>query len=80
MRLIDAEALEEEIAKDITGGLNYRWYIQNAPTVDVLDKIRDEIEEELEDNISWGGDQIYNVALRKALEIIDKSGFIVNRK
>ena len=45
MRLIDADALEKEIKeKDIMGGLNYRWYIQNAPTVDVLDKIRAEIE------------------------------------
>lgn len=34
MRLIDADALEEEIrTKDIMGGLNYRAYIRNAPTV-----------------------------------------------
>ena len=44
MRLIDADALEEEIEKDIMGGLNYRRYIRNAPTVDVLERIRAEIE------------------------------------
>ena len=42
MRLIDADALEKEIKeKDIMGGLNYRWYIQNAPTVDVLEQKTD---------------------------------------
>lgn len=45
MRLIDADALEEELKKDIMGGLNYSWYINNAPTVDVLNKIRAEIED-----------------------------------
>lgn len=44
MRLIDADALEKELKKDIMGGLNYRWYINNAPTVDVLEQIRQEIE------------------------------------
>ena len=43
MRLIDADALEEELKKDIMGGLNYRWYINNAPTVVVLEQIRDEL-------------------------------------
>lgn len=33
MRLIDADALEEELEKDIMGGLNYKRYINNAPTV-----------------------------------------------
>lgn len=37
-----------------------------------LEKIRAEIKEELEDSIRWGGDQLYNAALKKALEIIDK--------
>ena len=37
-----------------------------------LEMIRAEIKEELEDSIRWGGDQLYNAALRKALEIIDK--------
>lgn len=35
MRLIDADALEEEIrTKDIMGGLNYSYYIKNAPTIE----------------------------------------------
>lgn len=36
MRLIDADALEEEIrTKDIMGGLNYRSFIKNAPTIEM---------------------------------------------
>ena len=36
MRLIDADALEEEIrTKDIMGGLNYRAFIRNAPTIEM---------------------------------------------
>lgn len=36
MRLIDADALEEEIrTKDIMGGLNYRSFIRNAPTIEM---------------------------------------------
>ena len=36
MRLIDADALEEEIrAKDIMGGLNYSLFIRNAPTIEM---------------------------------------------
>lgn len=52
MRLIDADALAEEIEKDMENGFpaneNLSLYaiacITHAPTVDVLDKIRDEIE------------------------------------
>ena len=43
MRLIDADALEKELKKDIMGGLNYRWYINNAPTVCDIEQIRAEI-------------------------------------
>ena len=48
MRLIDADALEEELEKDIMGGLNYRRYIRNAPTVCDIEKIRQEFKNEAE--------------------------------
>lgn len=70
MRLIDADALEEELKKDIMGGLNYRWYINNAPTVDVLDKIRDEIEQTADEEQKH--DKKWAMGLRYAVKIIDK--------
>ena len=76
MRLIDADALEKEIReKDIMGGLNYSWYIQNAPTVDVLDKIRAEIKHLLNrPSLTHviGYDKGFVDGIDKVLQIIDK--------
>lgn len=32
-RLIDADELKEQIRTDVMGGLNYRWFIEHAPTI-----------------------------------------------
>ena len=32
-RLIDADELKEQINTDIMGGMNYRWFIEHAPTI-----------------------------------------------
>ncbi len=77
MRLIDADALKEEMKKDIMGGLNYEWYINNAPTVDVLDKIRTEIwdglygQEEMNETNPERA-EAFNNGLNYCIDIIDK--------
>ncbi len=78
MRLIDADALAEEIEENMNNGFPANEYlslyaiscIAHAPTVDVLDKIRAEIEQ------LYTVDTVYEdvVAVDKAdvLQIIDK--------
>lgn len=39
-RLIDADALKDAIKTDIMGGLNYRRFIDDAPTVDAVPVVR----------------------------------------
>ena len=68
MRLIDADALEKELKKDIMGGLNYRWYINNAPTVCDIEQIRDEIIEESLKKTTMER----TVGMLEAVRIIDK--------
>lgn len=72
MRLIDADALEEELKKDIMGDLNYSWYINNAPTVDVLEQIRAEIEQKKIYPVRSDAQNYRNCAFAEILEIIDK--------
>ena len=72
MRLIDADALEKELKKDIMGGLNYRWYINNAPTVDVLDKISAEIADNHDYYFFAESNKDIALGLEFALDIIDK--------
>ncbi len=73
MRLIDADALEKEIKeKDIMGGLNYRWYIQNAPTVDVLEQIKAEIEQNAYPIVHGVNNHEKGMTLYGTLQIIDK--------
>ena len=31
--MIDADELKEQIKTDIMGGMNYRWFIEHAPTI-----------------------------------------------
>lgn len=74
MRLIDADALEKELKKDIMGGLNYSWYINNAPTVCDIEQIRAEIEQ-IADNYNPMRDAFdggYVMAIKDVLQIIDK--------
>ena len=43
MRPIDADALKNEIhEKDPFGGMNYEWYIDHAPTINLWHSIEEE--------------------------------------
>lgn len=77
MRLIDADALEEEIKEKMENGFPANEYlslyaiscIAHAPTVDVLEQIRDEIRQTVDEEQKHDGK--WAIGLRYALKIID---------
>ena len=76
MRLIDADALTEEIEENMNNGFpaneNLSLYaiscLAHAPTVDVLEQIRAEIEEKISRNYG----SLIEYGMEMALETIDK--------
>lgn len=74
MRLIDADRLKEVFRRNT--GHDYSELIDIQPTVDVLDKIRAEIEQEYKNE----SEHPYGQGLRRAIEIIDKYRNEVNHE
>lgn len=77
MRLIDADKLQPDRMTNRGTVAISQGQIAKAPTVDVLDKIRDEIKAEMDDIASgcvakYSHDEGYYSGLSWALKIIDK--------